>query len=50
MFELLNRLNHTPSVSHNDLDAKLRHKQKINAILTQPGNRRVNVDIPKEYS
>ena len=42
-FEMLNRINHTPSVSDKfKLDAKIIHKESINAVLTQPDKR---VDI-----
>jgi len=33
MFEMLNRLNHTPSYSAPKLDAKVKHKESINTIL-----------------
>ena len=33
MFEMLNRINGTPSHSEIKLDAKVRHKESINVIL-----------------
>ncbi len=35
MFEMLNRLNHTPSESGFRLDAKIRHSEKVNHKLTR---------------
>jgi len=32
MFEMLNRLNHTPSESDFKLDAKIKHTERINAV------------------
>tara|TARA_B100000029_G_scaffold264040_1_gene260202 strand:+ start:1291 stop:1422 length:132 start_codon:yes stop_codon:yes gene_type:complete len=32
MFEMLNRLNNTPSASDFRLDAKVRHAERVNAI------------------
>lgn len=32
MFEMLNRLNHTPSESDFRLDAKIKHTERINAV------------------
>ena len=34
MFDMLNRLNHTPSESDFKLDAKVLHSEKINCIVT----------------
>ena len=34
LFELLNRINHTPSESKIKLDAKIKHKESTNAVLT----------------
>ena len=36
LFEMLNRLNGTPSESNFKLDAKIIHKEHINAIITTP--------------
>lgn len=33
MFELLNRINHTPSESDFKLDAKIKHAERINTVL-----------------
>ena len=33
MFEMLNRLKHTPSKSHGGIDAKIFHAEKINIVL-----------------
>jgi len=33
MFDMLNRINHTPSKSHGGIDAKVFHKERINVIL-----------------
>ena len=33
MFEMLNRLNHTPSKSHGGIDAKIFHAEKVNIVL-----------------
>jgi hypothetical protein len=33
MFEMLNRLNHTPSKSHGGIDAKIFHAERINVVL-----------------
>jgi hypothetical protein len=33
MFEMLNRLNHTPSKSHGGIDAKIFHAEKVNVVL-----------------
>jgi hypothetical protein len=35
LFELLNRINHTPSQSHNGMDAKVFHKESLNVVLTK---------------
>jgi len=34
LFELLNRLNHTPSESNFKLDSKIKTHEKTNAVLT----------------
>jgi len=34
IFNLVNRMNHTPSQSNSKLDAKIQHKENINALLT----------------
>ena len=33
MFEMLNRLNGTPSKSHGGIDAKIFHAEKVNVVL-----------------
>jgi hypothetical protein len=33
MFDMLNRLNHTPSESDFRLDAKVKHSERINTVL-----------------
>jgi len=33
MFEMLNRINKTPSKSETKLNAKVRHKERINYVL-----------------
>lgn len=35
LFEMLNRINHTPSISKFKLDAKIGHKENINVVLTK---------------
>ena len=42
-FEMLNRINHTPSVSDKfKLDAKIHHVEQTNAILTSPNGERTD--------
>ena len=33
MFEMLNRLNHTPSKSHGGIDAKVFQAERVNVVL-----------------
>lgn len=40
LFELLNRINHTPSHSGTKLDAKVFHKEKINVVLTKENGKK----------
>lgn len=43
-FEMLNRINHTPSFSDKfRLDAKIVHHERINALLTKPDGKRVKI-------
>jgi hypothetical protein len=42
LFEMLNRLNHTPSHSNFRLDAKIVHKESTNAIVTTPDGKRTD--------
>jgi hypothetical protein len=41
MFEMLNRINHTPSFSK--LDAKVLHKEKINCVLTKENGKKKKI-------
>ena len=43
MFELLNRINHTPSKSNNKLDSQIQHKESSNAVLTSPDGKKTIV-------
>ena len=40
MFDMLNRLNHAPSESDFKLNAKVRHKEKINAVITKDNGKK----------
>jgi hypothetical protein len=42
LFEMLNRLNKTPSHSNFKLDAKIVHKEATNCILTTPDGKRTD--------
>jgi hypothetical protein len=33
MFEMLNRINNTPSKSHGGIDAKIFHTERVNIVL-----------------
>ena len=43
VFELLNRINHTPSISNSKIDAKIKHKENVNAVLTSPDGKKTIV-------
>jgi len=40
LFEMLNRINHTPSKSHGGINAKIFHKESINVILTKENGKK----------
>ena len=43
LFDMLNRINHTPSLSNKfKLDAKILHAEHTNAILTSPDGERTD--------
>lgn len=43
LFELLNRLNHTPSMSNYKLDSHIRHRERTNAVLTSPNGKKIHI-------
>lgn len=43
LFEMLNRLNHTPSKADFGLNAKVHHKESIDAIITKDNGKRKKV-------
>lgn len=48
MFEMLNRINHTPSESNSRQDSNIKHKEQTNAVLTSPNGEKRYVDIPRK--
>lgn len=40
LFEMLNRINHTPSHSESKMDAKVFHKESIDVILTKENGKK----------
>lgn len=43
LFEMLNRINHTPSMSKFKLDAKVGHKESVSIIITKENGKRKKV-------
>jgi len=43
LFEMLNRINHTPTKSNFKLDAKIKTTERTNAVLTSPTGKKTQI-------